>query len=86
MQICGADLEGKTDFTLGSRSIEKYSSGLLLGAVIGGRGILSMEHIKRRAGMVDTPIKLIKSWRTRGLPFRIAYKNLFAAKVIPRFT
>ena len=85
-RIVGADLDGETVFTLGSRSIETKNSGLLLGAVINGTGIFAMEHIRRRAGMVDTHIKLIKSWRTRGLPFRIAYKNLFAAKVVPRFT
>ena len=85
-RIVGADVDGETVFTLGSRSIETKNSGLLLGAVINGTGIFAMEHIRRRAGMVDTHIKLIKSWRTRGLPFRIAYKNLFAAKVVPRFS
>ena len=36
--------------------------------------------------MVDTSIKLIRSWRTKGLSFQVAYKHLFLAKVIPRFT
>ena len=36
--------------------------------------------------MVGTAIKLIKYWRRKGLPFRVAFKNLFLAKIVPRFT
>ena len=57
-----------------------------MGAVINGEGIHVIEHVKRRAKMVDTAIKSIKSWRTKGLSFRFAFKHLFLAKVIPRFT
>ena len=45
-----------------------------------------IEHVTRRAKMVDTAIKLIKSWRSKGLSFRVAIKHLFLAKVVPRFT
>ena len=54
--------------------------------MINGKGIHAVEHVKRRAEMVHTAIKLIKFWRTKGLPYRVAYKHLFLAKVIPRFT
>ena len=57
-----------------------------MGAVIEGCGIHEVEHVKRRAKMVDTAIKLIKYWRRKGLPFRVAFKNLFLAKIVPRFT
>ena len=36
--------------------------------------------------MVSNAIKLIKSWRTRDLPFKVAFRNLFLAKILPRFT
>ena len=36
--------------------------------------------------MVDTLIKLLNSGRTKGLSFLVAHKNLFLAKVVPRFT
>ena len=36
--------------------------------------------------MVSTAIKLIKSWRMRGLPFKVAFRNLFLSKIVPRFT
>ena len=38
-KIVGAALGEETAFTLGRRSIEKYNSGLLLGAVINAGGI-----------------------------------------------
>ena len=71
---------------MGRTNIELKKSGLLLGAVIDGKGIHAIEHVKRRAEMVNTAIKIIKSWRTKGLSFQFAYKHLFLAKVIPRFT
>ena len=71
---------------MGGKRIESAKCGLLLGAIIDGKGISTIEHVKRRAEMVSTPIKLIKSWRTKGLSFRVAYRHLFLAKVIPRFT
>ena len=36
--------------------------------------------------MVATAIKVIKSWRMKGLPFRVAFQNLFLSKMVPRFT
>ena len=36
--------------------------------------------------MVDTSMKMIKSWRTKGLSFRVAFKHLFLSKLVPRFT
>ena len=36
--------------------------------------------------MVETSIRRIKAWRTKGLSFVVAFKNFFKAKVIPRFT
>ena len=57
-----------------------------MGVVVDGIGVHAVEHVSRRAKMVDTSIKLIRSWRTKGLSFQIAYKHLFLAKVIPRFT
>ena len=57
-----------------------------MGVVVDGTGINAVEHISRRAKMVATSIKLIKSWRTKGLSYSIAFRNLFRAKVMPRFT
>ena len=85
-KVLGLDLQEQTEYTLGGRSIEHADYGLLLGAVVDGVGIFTKEHVKRRAKMVDTAIKQIKSWRTRGLPFKIAFQHLFLAKVVPRFT
>ena len=85
-RIVGSDIVPGTKYTLGKTNIELKNCGLLLGAVIDGRGIHVIDHVKRRAKMVDTAIKSIKSWRTMGLSFRFAYKHLFLAKVIPRFT
>ena len=59
--------------------------GLLLGMVIDGKSIHAEEHVSRRAKMVKTAISQMKSWRTRGLPFLIVYRNLFKAKLLPRF-
>ena len=36
--------------------------------------------------MVTNAISQIKSWRTRGLPMRIAFSKLFKSKLLPRFT
>ena len=36
--------------------------------------------------MIVTAIKQIKSFRTKGLPFKVAFQNLFLAKIVPRFT
>ena len=85
-RIVAPDHDDETVFTLGREGIDRENSGLLLGAVINERGISATQHIKRRAKMVDVAIKGIKAWRTKGLPFRVAFKNLFAAKVVPRFT
>ena len=57
-----------------------------MGAAICGRGIDSVQHVKSRASMVVTAIRMIKLWRTKGLPFIVAFKNLFKPKVMPRFT
>ena len=43
------------------------------------------EHIRRRARMVDTAIRQIKSWRTKGLPFKTTFRYLFMSKLVPRF-
>ena len=76
----------KSEFTLGGRSIERADFGLMLGTVVNGKGISTTQHVLRRAKMVSNAIKLIKSWRTRGLPFKVAFRNLFLAKILPRFT
>ena len=57
-----------------------------MGAVVDGKGILTTQHVRRRAKMVGTAIKQIKSLRTKGLPFKVAFQNLFLAKIVPRFT
>ena len=82
----GSSSDKETVYRLCGKRIERAKCGILLGVVIEGRGILAIEHIKRRAEMVRSAIKLIKSWRTKGLPFRIAFKHLFVAKLVPRFT
>ena len=84
-KIVGADVGDNTVFRLGERSIDKVKFGLLLGMVIDGRSINALEHVSRRAKMVETAISQIKTWRTRGLPYLIVYRNLFKAKLLPRF-
>ena len=84
-RIVGSDIVLWSKYTSGKTNILK-KSGLPMGAVIDGRGIHVIDHVKRRTKMIDTAIKSIKSWRTMGLSFRFAYKHLFLAKVIPRFT
>ena len=76
----------KKEYTLGGKSIESAESGLLLGAVVDGNGLLTSLHVRRRPKMVETAIKQIKCWRTKGLPFKVAFRNLFLAKIVPRFT
>ena len=73
-------------YILGGKVIERAKFGLLLGVVIDRIGIQAKEHVDRRVKMVDTSIRLIRSWRTKGLSFHVAYKHLFLAKVVPRFT
>ena len=85
-KIIGSDINMGTKYMLGKKSIERAKCGLLLVAIIDGKGINVSEHVKRRAEMVRTASRLIKSWRTKGLPFQVAYKHLFLAKVVPRFT
>ena len=84
-KIVGAGQGDNTVFKLGERRIEKVKFGLLLGMVIDGKSINAEEHVSRRAKMVDAAISQIKSWRTRGLPYLIVYRNLFKAKLLPRF-
>ena len=85
-KVLGADKDDKTEYTLCKKSIERANYGLLLGAVVDGEGISAIEHVTRRAKMVVTAIRLIKSWRTKGLPFKVAFQHLFLAKLVPRFT
>ena len=85
-KIIGPGRDLGTKYILGGKVIDRAKIGLLLGVVIDGTGINAIGHVSRRAKMVDTSIKLIRSWRTKGLSFLIAYKHLFLAKVIPRFT
>ena len=85
-KIIGSDKNFEGSYSLGQKIIERVECGLLLGVVIHGRGINVLEHVRRRAKMVDTSIKLIKFWRTKGLSFRVAFKHLFLSKLVPRFT
>ena len=85
-KVVESGLDDGTEYTLGGRSIKRARYGLLLGAVIDGVGISKLEHVTRRAKMVDTSIKLVKSWRTKGLPFKVAFQHFFIAKIVPRFT
>ena len=85
-KIVGSVAKEEMEYTLGERTIQRADSGLLLGAVIDGRGIESELQVERRALMVQTAIRSIKSWRTKGLSYSIAFRNLFRAKVMPRFT
>ena len=36
--------------------------------------------------MIATAIKQIKAWNDTGLPFKVAFRNLFLSKLVPRFT
>ena len=76
----------ETQFKLSGVDIEKRELGVLLGAVIKNQGIDPMEHIKRRSKMVRKGLRQVKSWRTKGLPFRIAFNRLIKAKLLPRFS
>ena len=78
--------DDKTDYILAGRSIQRAESGLLLGAVVDGNGIFTTQHVLRRAKMIVTAIKQIRAWRDRGLPFKVAFRNLFLSKLVPRFT
>ena len=84
-KVVGSIVGNDTKYILGGRFIERAKDGLLLGALVDGRGISNIEHISRRTKMVDTPIRLIKSWRTKGLPFRVTFRHLFISKLVPRF-
>ena len=84
--VIGSDPTDSTEYKLGNSKIKRAEDGLLLGAVINGKGINAPEHVKRRMEMVTNGITQIKSWRTRGLPRRIAFSKLFKSKLLPRFT
>ena len=84
--VIGSDPTDLTEYKLGNSIIKRAEDGLLLGAVINGKGISALEHVKRRMEMVTNAISQIKSWRTRGLPMRIAFSKLFKSKLLPRFT
>ena len=73
------------DTGLVNNDIESVKTGILLGAVVKRSGLDKREHVKRRSEMVKSAITNIKRWRTRGLPFSIAYRQLVEAKVVPRF-
>ena len=76
---------------IGLMEEEKYGSGMdvniikraktcfLLGAVMKWSRLDIGEHVKKRAGIVKSAIMNIKGWRTRGLPFSIAYRQLVIA-------
>ena len=85
-KIIGPEWDFATEYILGGKVIERAKCGLLLGVVVDGTGVHAVEHVSRRAKKVATSIKLIRSWRTKGLSFSVAYKHLFFAKVVPRFT
>ena len=84
-KVLGSNADHETKYILGEKFIERTKDGLLLGAVVDGRGISTNEHIRRRARMVDTAIRQIKSWRTKGLPFKTTFRYLFMSKLVPRF-
>ena len=65
--------------------IERSEVGILLGAVIMSSGISPYEYVKRRAKMIKKGLKQIKTWRTKGLPFEVAFSKLVRAKLLPRF-
>ena len=49
-------------------------------------GVNPYEHVKRRAKMLKKSLKQIKAWRTKGLPFEVAFSKLVSAKLLPRFS
>ena len=55
-KVVGFDLNNGTDYKLGGKLIKRADCGLLLGAVIDGRGISKVEHVIRRAKMVRRPL------------------------------
>ena len=73
-------------FGLSGVEIEKTHVGILLGAVIMRNGINQLEHVKERAEMVRKGLRQVKIWRTKGLPFGIAFNRLFKAKLLTRFS
>ena len=85
-KVIGSDPTDLTEYKLGNSIIKRAEDGLLLGAVINGKGISALEHVKRRMEMVTNAISQIMSWRTRGLPMRVAFSKLFKTKLLPRFT
>ena len=84
-KIIGFSAKDSFDPGIDVSDIKRVESGILLGAVVKWGGLDKSEHVKRRAGMVKSAIRNIKGWRTRGLPFSIAYRQLVIAKVVPRF-
>ena len=70
---------------MGNDQIKRVQTGIMLGAVI-YKGIDMLAHVSRRAEMVETAIRQLKSWRTKGLPYNIVSKHLFKARVVPRFS
>ena len=85
-KIIGADDLDPTIFYVGNDEIERVDTGILLGAVINKQGIDMMAHVNRRADMVKHAIRQLKAWRTKGLSFDIVFKQLFMARIVPRFT
>ena len=85
-KVVGPGRNGEAVYKLGDRLIDRVDCGLLLGAVIDSKGLCNIEHVRRRAKMVETAIRQLKSWRTKGLPFRVAFRYLFIGKLVPRFT
>ena len=75
-KIIGLSAKDNFDAGIDVSDIKRVESGILLGAVVKWDGLDKSEHVKRRAGMVKSAIGNIKGWRTRGLPFSIAYRQI----------
>ena len=85
-KIIGAGDSDSTIFYVGNEEIKRVKTGILLGAVINSTGIDTLAHVIRRAEMVENAVRQLKAWRTKGLPFDIVFKQLFLARVVPRFS
>ena len=85
-KIIGVEADDPTIFRMGDEEIKRTPNGILLGAVINSRGLDVLAHVQRRAKMVENGIGRMKSWRTKGLPYEVAFKQLFRAKILPRFS
>ena len=71
---------------MGNEEIKRVKTGILLGALINNTSIDMLAHVVRRAEMVESAIRQLKAWRTKGLPFDIVFRHLFKARVVPRFS